>query len=82
MSAMHFYAWRAGLKTGMYYLRTRAAAAPQQVTVPIANGQGQGPEQEGGSGSIGQGSLGAGNEKMDAATCSLLNREACEMCSS
>lgn len=84
MSAMHFYAWRAGLKTGMYYLRTRAAAAPQQVTVPIANGQGQGSEQEGGSGngSPDHGGLGGGNEKMDAATCSLLNREACEMCSS
>ena len=82
MSAMHFYAWRAGLKTGMYYLRTRAAAAPQQVTVPIANGQRQGDEQEGGNGSQGQISLGGKNEKMDAATCSLLNREACEMCSS
>ena len=25
LSSMHFYAWKAGLKTGMYYLRTRAA---------------------------------------------------------
>jgi len=23
---MHFYGWKAGLKTGMYYLRTKAAA--------------------------------------------------------
>jgi len=29
----HFYAWRKGLKTGMYYLRTRPAAAPIQFTV-------------------------------------------------
>jgi len=32
---MHFYGWRKGLKTGMYYLRTRAKAKPQQVTVPV-----------------------------------------------
>jgi ribonucleoside-diphosphate reductase subunit M1 len=30
---MHFYAWRKGLKTGMYYLRTRAAANAIQFTV-------------------------------------------------
>lgn len=33
MSSMHFYGWRRGLKTGMYYLRTRPAAAPTQFTV-------------------------------------------------
>ena len=33
MTAMHMHAWKAGLKTGMYYLRTRARAAPQQFTV-------------------------------------------------
>jgi ribonucleoside-diphosphate reductase alpha chain len=26
LSSMHFYGWKAGLKTGMYYLRTKAAA--------------------------------------------------------
>jgi ribonucleoside-diphosphate reductase alpha chain len=30
---MHFYAWKAGLKTGMYYLRTRAAVNAVQFTV-------------------------------------------------
>jgi ribonucleoside-diphosphate reductase alpha subunit len=34
LSSMHFYGWKKGLKTGMYYLRTRAKAKPQQVTVP------------------------------------------------
>jgi ribonucleotide reductase alpha subunit len=34
LTAMHFFGWEAGLKTGMYYLRTRAAAAPQQFTLP------------------------------------------------
>jgi len=36
LSSMHVYAWKKGLKTGMYYLRTRAKAKPQQVTVTPA----------------------------------------------
>ena len=36
LTSMHFYGWRKGLKTGMYYLRTRPKAKPQQVTVPVA----------------------------------------------
>jgi ribonucleotide reductase alpha subunit len=36
LTSMHFYGWKKGLKTGMYYLRTRAKAKPIQVTVPIA----------------------------------------------
>ncbi|KAH7876181.1 ribonucleoside-diphosphate reductase large chain [Lentinula edodes] len=33
LTSMHFYGWRKGLKTGMYYLRTRSAARPIQITV-------------------------------------------------
>ena len=33
LSSMHFYAWKKGLKTGMYYLRTRAAVNAIQFTV-------------------------------------------------
>jgi ribonucleoside-diphosphate reductase alpha chain len=33
LTSMHFYAWRKGLKTGMYYLRTQAAAQAVQFTV-------------------------------------------------
>ena len=33
LTAMHFYAWKKGLKTGIYYLRTKAKAAPQQFTI-------------------------------------------------
>jgi ribonucleoside-diphosphate reductase alpha chain len=33
VSSMHFYAWKTGLKTGCYYLRTKAAAKAQQFTV-------------------------------------------------
>jgi len=33
LTSMHFYGWKLGLKTGMYYLRTKAAAAAIQFTV-------------------------------------------------
>jgi ribonucleoside-diphosphate reductase alpha chain/ribonucleoside-diphosphate reductase subunit M1 len=33
LTSMHFYAWKAGLKTGMYYLRTRPKADAIQFTV-------------------------------------------------
>jgi len=33
ISSMHFYAWKKGLKTGCYYLRTKAVAKAQQFTV-------------------------------------------------
>ena len=33
LTSMHFYAWRKGLKTGMYYLRTQPAAAAIAFTV-------------------------------------------------
>jgi ribonucleoside-diphosphate reductase alpha subunit len=36
LSSMHLYGWKKGLKTGMYYLRTRPKAKPIQVTVPVA----------------------------------------------
>ena len=48
LTSMHFYAWKSGLKTGMYYLRTKAAvdaikftlnndkvAAPIEVQEPV-----------------------------------------------
>ena len=36
LTSMHFYGWRKGLKTGMYYLRTRPKAKPVQITVPVS----------------------------------------------
>ncbi|KAK7044678.1 ribonucleoside-diphosphate reductase, partial [Favolaschia claudopus] len=33
LTSMHFYGWKRGLKTGMYYLRTRPAAQAIQFTV-------------------------------------------------
>lgn len=39
ISSMHMYAWKKGLKTGCYYLRTKAAASTQKFTVepPASN---------------------------------------------
>ena len=66
LSSMHFYGWKKGLKTGMYYLRTRAKAKPQQVTVsPQANLPVSSPAP-------------TDEEKL---ACSLANPEGCLMCS-
>ncbi len=37
LSSAHFYAWKKGLKTGMYYLRTKAAADAIKFTVEQSN---------------------------------------------
>lgn len=69
LTSMHFYAWKKGLKTGMYYLRTKAAADAIKFTVekqadvalePIVNNE----------------------DKLAAMACSLDNPEACEACGS
>ena len=40
ISSMHMYAWQKGLKTGCYYLRTKAVASAQKFTVePEARSQ-------------------------------------------
>ena len=36
LTSLHFYAWKKGLKTGMYYLRSRAAADAVKFTVDPA----------------------------------------------
>jgi ribonucleotide reductase alpha subunit len=65
LSSMHFYGFRRGLKTGMYYLRTRAKAKPQQVTIaPTALSLSPAvPTEE------------------EVLACSLANPEGCLMCS-
>jgi ribonucleoside-diphosphate reductase alpha subunit len=35
LSSMHFHGWQSGLKTGMYYLRTKAAADAIKFTVNV-----------------------------------------------
>ncbi|HTI11547.1 MAG TPA: ribonucleoside-diphosphate reductase subunit alpha [Puia sp.] len=39
LTSMHFYAWKSGLKTGMYYLRTQAASQAVQFTVERQGGK-------------------------------------------
>ncbi|XP_033742673.1 ribonucleoside-diphosphate reductase large subunit-like [Pecten maximus] len=71
LTSMHFYAWKLGLKTGMYYLRTKAAASAIQFTVDktkLAQKSEAGEEQV--------------NDKMAAMVCSLQNKEDCMMCGS
>ena len=41
VSSMHFYGWRKGLKTGMYYLRTKAAVDAIQFTVEAKKAEDQ-----------------------------------------
>lgn len=43
LTSMHFYAWKKGLKTGMYYLRTQAATKAVQFTVEKQAGKSMEP---------------------------------------
>jgi ribonucleoside-diphosphate reductase alpha subunit len=77
LTSMHFYAWKKGLKTGMYYLRTTAAADAIKFTVDkAANAQPTSvvaePEQQ----------VLQYEQKMSDMACSLDNPEACEACGS
>ena len=47
LTAMHFYSHSKGLKTGMYYLRTKAKAAPQQFTIDPTENKTNEEEEEG-----------------------------------
>jgi len=74
LTSMHFYAWKKGLKTGMYYLRSQAAAAAikftldksalvdqEEISTPTAQDM---------------------QDKQATITCSLDNPDDCEMCGS
>lgn len=43
LTSMHFYAWKKGLKTGMYYLRTQAASSAVKFTVEKQGGKNMDP---------------------------------------
>jgi ribonucleoside-diphosphate reductase alpha chain len=43
LTSMHFYAWKKGLKTGMYYLRTQAASQAVKFTVENQGGKNMDP---------------------------------------
>ncbi|GGZ33847.1 ribonucleoside-diphosphate reductase [Echinicola pacifica] len=74
LTSMHFYAWKKGLKTGMYYLRSKAATSAIQFTVDKSNLQSSQPAQ------IEDKPVKSQNQ--DAIACSLDNPDDCEMCGS
>jgi ribonucleoside-diphosphate reductase alpha chain len=70
LTSMHFYAWKKGLKTGMYYLRTKAAADAIKFTVEKQADVALQPV------------VGLKDQKVSDMSCSLDNPEGCEACSS
>jgi ribonucleoside-diphosphate reductase alpha chain len=45
LTSMHFYAWKSGLKTGMYYLRTKSAVDAIKFTLKKETKEAPKPEQ-------------------------------------
>uniref|UniRef100_A0A671W1R9 Ribonucleoside-diphosphate reductase n=1 Tax=Sparus aurata TaxID=8175 RepID=A0A671W1R9_SPAAU len=80
LTSMHFYGWKLGLKTGMYYLRTKPAANPIQFTLnkeKLKEAQTTKSEEEK------EEEAAAIKERNTAAmVCSLANRDECLMCGS
>ncbi|MEI8136110.1 MAG: ribonucleoside-diphosphate reductase subunit alpha [Bacteroidota bacterium] len=85
MSSAHFYSWKKGLKTGMYYLRTKAAADAIKFTVDhdalsqpalILGNEDQLLVDRG------QGHVLTFEEQQAQLSCSLDNPEDCEACGS
>lgn len=70
LTSMHFHAWKLGLKTGMYYLRTKAAADAIKFTVEKQAEVALTPVVEK-----------SREEKEAELACSLDNPDACEACS-
>uniref|UniRef100_A0A3B3UYG3 Ribonucleoside-diphosphate reductase n=1 Tax=Poecilia latipinna TaxID=48699 RepID=A0A3B3UYG3_9TELE len=74
LTSMHFYGWKLGLKTGMYYLRTKPAANPIQFTLnkeKLKESQSAKSLEE------------ESRERNTAAmVCSLANKDECLMCGS
>jgi ribonucleoside-diphosphate reductase alpha chain len=75
LSSMHFHAWKKGLKTGMYYLRTKAASDAIKFTVKNENAA-KAPEQP-----MIQAQPGQYSDE-EAMMCSIDNPEDCEACGS
>lgn len=73
LTSMHFYGWKKGLKTGMYYLRTKAATDAIKFTVD-KNVTGERTQVE-------NVTMRTIEEEQEAIACSLDDPENCEMCS-
>ena len=73
LTSMHFYGWEKGLKTGMYYLRTKAATDAIKFTVDQAiSSEPEALVSEDSDITL---------EEQAALACSLENPDSCEMCS-
>jgi ribonucleoside-diphosphate reductase alpha subunit len=70
LTSMHFYGWKKGLKTGMYYLRTKAATDAIKFTLDKSFIQE--PEVKA--------TVAAANNSAEAIACSLDDPDSCEMC--
>jgi len=75
LTSMHFYTWKKGLKTGMYYLRTKAAADAIKFTVEKQAEEQFAPV-------MSNDSKVSEEERMAEISCSLDNPEGCEACGS
>ena len=75
LTSMHFYGWKAGLKTGMYYLRTKAARDAIKFTLDKSKlSEPQPAEAKVETVSV--------EQRQAEIACSLDNPENCEMCGS
>ena len=77
LTSMHFYAWKKGLKTGMYYLRSKAAASAIQFTVEKSK-----QEEPKATKTIAEKEAAAIAQKQADMACSLDNPDECEACGS
>jgi len=79
LTSMHFYAWKAGLKTGMYYLRTKAAVGAVKFTIEKQADVALEPK-------VAMATVAAAEISKDEAlsqmACSLDNPDDCEACGS
>jgi ribonucleoside-diphosphate reductase alpha chain len=79
LTSMHFYAWEKGLKTGMYYLRTKAATDAIKFTVDKKYQEA--PKASTADFVSAPKSVDQIAQEQATISCSLDNPDACEMCS-
>ncbi|HCA83121.1 MAG TPA: ribonucleoside-diphosphate reductase subunit alpha, partial [Flavobacteriales bacterium] len=82
LTSMHFYGWKKGLKTGMYYLRTKAATDPIKFTLEKQANKEPLPLKERTEAERAADEALLKEQEMAAIACSLDNPEGCEMCGS
>jgi len=79
LTSMHFYGWRKGLKTGMYYLRSKAASQAVQFTVEKQGGKSVEPLIDKHNLSVVEGGSDVENSGLNGGTCSM--EDGCVTCS-